>query len=244
LVDNDDKAIRLGQPSYIWRSGQDRRLGMIRRFAPLAGKRVLDIGCGIGTYVVKMAALSEVAYGVDLDEEKIREERAKHLPLCVGAAEHLPFATASLDVVLLHEIIEHVSDDRLAVEEGCRVLRQGGRMVIFAPNRLYPFETHGVYWGGTYHPGNIPLVNYLPDVWRKRLCPHVRAYTRAGIRALYEGLPCRLIVHTQVYPGYDKIARRFPGIAGLLRRVTYLAERTPLRAFGLSHLVVLEKLCS
>ncbi len=242
LSENDSKAITLGRPSYVWRFGQDRRLDMINRYAPLADKMVLDVGCGIGAYVRKMAASSRRVYGVDVDEDKIRQAHQSLPHVCVSAAEHLPFPNDSFDVVLMHEIIEHVQDDRLSISEACRVLRPGGRVVIFAPNRLYPFETHGVYWGGRYHEGNIPLVNYLPNVWRQRCCPHVRTYTRGGLHALYERLPVRTVVHTQIYPGYDKIAARFPGGAGLLRRLTYFLENTPLRLFGLSHLLVLEKL--
>jgi len=76
---------------------------------------------------------------------------------------------------------------------------------------------------------------------RQRFCPHARAYTRGDIRRLFEGLDTKVIVHTQVYPGYDKIAARRPAMGMLLRRATYALERTPLRAFGLSHFVVVEK---
>ncbi len=241
-MENEDKAVVWGHPSYLWRFGQDRRLAMIQHFAPLEGKLVLDVGCGIGAYMRKMEPLSRAVYGIDVDEAKIREAHQTLSHVAVAAAEHLPFPASSFDVVLLHEIIEHVSDDRLTLQEACHVLRPGGRIVIFAPNRLYPFETHGAYWCGIYHYGNIPLVNYLPDAWRRRLCPHVRAYTRAGIRALYKDLPLRPVVHTQIFPGYDKIANRSPRKAALLRRITYFLERTPLRASGLSHFVVLEKL--
>ena len=122
-----------------------------------------------------------------------------------------------------------------------RVLKPGGRLVLFCPNRLYPFETHGHYWRGRYHFGNTPLVNYLPDRLRNRLAPHVRAYTAGDVRALFEGLPARIITHTQIYPGYDNILARRPGLGLLLRRVTYGLERTPLRALGLSHFLVAEK---
>lgn len=238
----EDKAIRLGHPSYVWRFGQDRRLEMISTFASLEGKAVLDVGCGIGAYVRKMTPLSRIVFGVDLDAERIKQAHQTLPHVAVSTAEHLPFPDASLDVVLQHEIIEHVGDDRLAVQDACRVLKPGGRLIIFAPNRLFPFETHGAYWGGKYHFGNIPLVNYLPDRWRNKFCPHVRAYTVGGIRALYQSLPLRLIEHTLVFPGYDKIAARLPFAAGLLRRATYFLEHTPLRLFGLSHFLVLEKL--
>jgi SAM-dependent methyltransferase len=152
-------------------------------------------------------------------------------------------------VVLSHEVIEHVDDDQRAIAEAVRVLqgpdpnqgKSGGRLVVFAPNRLYPFETHGAYWGGAYHYGNIPLVNYLPDQWRARFCPHVRAYTWHSLRELLTGLPVRIIVHTQIYPGYDKIVHRRPALGRVLRGITYGLEHTPLRALGLSHFLVVEK---
>ena len=239
----EDKAIRLGHPSYVWGFGQERRLELIRRYAPpaVAGQAVVDVGCGLGIYVRALGRLSPAVYGVDLDAEKV-VAAGRELPnLCVAPAGRLPFAAKSFGLVLSHEVIEHVDDDRRALADAVRVLRPGGRLVIFCPNRLYPFETHGAFWGGRYHFGNIPLVGWLPDRWRRRLAPHVRAYTRGDLRRLLAGLPVRVVVHTQIYPGYDKIVRRHAMLGSLFRAVTYFLEHTPLRAFGLSHLVVVEK---
>ena len=238
----EQKDIRWGLPSYVWREGQERRFRLIRRYAPIEGKRILDVGCGIGTYLLRFREYTPHVYGVDIDPEKVAEASRKLPNIRQARAEELPFEDGFFDLVLLHEVLEHVDDDRKALEEACRVSAPGGRIVIFAPNRLYPFETHGVFWRGRYHFGNIPLVNYLPDPLRNRLCPHVRAYTSGDIRRLYAGLPVRCVIHTQIFPGYDRIALRRPGLASLLRRVTYALEHSPLRVFGLSHFVVLEKL--
>jgi SAM-dependent methyltransferase len=243
----DDKAIHLGHPSYVWAFGQERRLELIRRFAPFEGQTILDVGCGLGTYVRAFRRFSHKVHGVDLDAEKV-VEAGRDLPhMAQASAEELPFADGTFDLVLSHEVIEHVGDDRQAIAEAVRVLRRpsaagtGGRLVIFAPNRLYPFETHGAYWRGRYHFGNVPLVNYLPERWRKRFAPHVRAYTRRDLRRLLAGLPVRTVVHTEIFPGYDKIVRRHRRLGALLRRLTYFLEHTPLRILGLSHLVVVEK---
>jgi SAM-dependent methyltransferase len=239
---SDDKAIALGHPSYVWRAGQERRLSLIRRYAPLEGRRVLDAGCGVGIYVAAFRRFTDAAYGVDLDVEKIARA-ADGLPnLEVASVEALPFADGSFDVVLSHEVVEHVSDDRAAVAEGVRVLKPGGRLVIFAPNRLYFFETHGCFWRGKYRFGNVPLVNWLPGRWRSRLCPHVRAYTARGLQRLLDGLPVKVVAHIQVYPGFDKVVARRPWLGRWLRRVLYALERTPLRVFGLSHLLVVERI--
>lgn len=240
--ENDLKAISLGHPSYVWRFGQDRRLDLIRRYAGLDGKRILDIGCGLGTYMKKLLAFSNDVYGVDIDPEKVAQAQQALAHVYLAPAEELPFPNAYFDIVLLHEVLEHVADDRQAVREAYRVTKAGGRLVIFVPNRLYPFETHGIYWRGQYHFGNIPLVNYLPLRLRNLLCPHVRTYTARGLRRLLVKLPHRVVVHTQIYPGYDNIAYRHPALAKVLRKVTYALESTPLRLFGLSHLLVVEKM--
>lgn len=239
--EKDLKAISLGHPSYVWRFGQDRRLDLIQRYAALEGKRILDVGCGLGTYMKKLRAFSNEVYGVDIDPEKVAQAQEQLEHVYLAPAEELPFPEAYFDVILLHEVLEHVTDDHQAVREAYRVAKTGGRLVIFVPNRLYPFETHGIYWRGKYHFGNIPLVNYLPLCLRNRLCPHVRTYTIRGLKQLFVGLPHHVIVHTQIYPGYDNLAYRYPALARALRKVTYALESTPLRIFGLSHLLVVEK---
>jgi SAM-dependent methyltransferase len=201
---------------------------------------MLDIGCGIGTYVMKLREFSDRAYGVDIEPSRVR--RGETGSLAVAVSEHLPFRSGSIDMVLLNEVIEHVQDDAATLREACRVLRPGGHIVIYAPNRLYPFETHGVYLGKRYVFGNMPLVNYLPDSLRKRLVPHARAYRHRDIRHLLAGLPAETLVHTQVYPGFDNIYARRPRLGQLLRAIFHRMESTPLRAFGLSHFVVLRTL--
>jgi SAM-dependent methyltransferase len=244
-----DKAITLGHPSYVWRFGQERRIELIRRYVSLENRRILDVGCGLGMYMRAFRNFSQDVHGVDIDGEKAVEASLDLPYLCVAPAEALPYAEGTFDVVLSHEVIEHVADDRQAMAEAVRVLRnpepsegrRGGRLVVFAPNRLYPFETHGVYWRERYRPGNIPLVNYLPHRWRGHFCPHVKAYTRRDLQQLLVGLPVEVVVHIQIFPGYDKVFHRRPMLGRWFRRVTYFLEDTPLRILGLSHLLVLEK---
>jgi SAM-dependent methyltransferase len=241
LADENNKAALRGHPSYVWRFGQERRLALIDEYAPLRGRKILDVGCGIGTYVHKLRQFSDQVYGIDIESERIAEGGRLLPNLMVAAAERPPFVSGSFDVILLHEVLEHVEDDRQVVAEAYRLLAPGGRMVIFAPNRLYPFETHGIHWRGRYRFGNFPLVNYLPLSLRKRLCPHVRAYTGRGLEALLLDLRHRVVVQTQLYPGYDNILARHRALGSALRRLTYALEDTPLRIFGLSHLLVVEK---
>jgi SAM-dependent methyltransferase len=237
-----DKAITLGHPSYVWRAGQERRLEMIRRYAPLEGARILDVGCGLGMYVRAFRCFSDQVYGVDVDPEKVAQASQELPHIQTALAEELPFADGFFDVVLLHEVLEHVDDDRQAVREAHRVTKVGGRIVVFAPNRLWPWETHGVFWRGQYRFGNIPLVNYLPNSLRNRLVGHVRVYTGHGLRRLFHGLPVCILHHSTIYPGFDNLAAGRPALARLVRGVTYTFEKVLLlRSCGLSHFLVVQK---
>jgi ubiquinone/menaquinone biosynthesis C-methylase UbiE len=236
-----DERAALGNPSFVWRFGQDRRLALVRRYVPLEGRRILDIGCGLGAYVRRFRDLSEQVYGIDIAFDRVREG-AETLPnLMLASSDALPFPDGSFDVVFLNEVIEHVRDDRATMAELARVLRPGGHAVFFAPNRFYPFETHGIYLGRRYVFGNIPLVNYLPTPLRNRLVPHARAYLTRDFKRLTRTLPFRTVVHRYVYPGFDNIAARNRGLATVFRRMLYTAESSQLRILGLSHLLVLER---
>ncbi len=236
-----DKAAIRGHPSYVWRAGQERRLEMVLRWAELADRRVLDVGCGVGMYTAAFLRETCHVLGVEIERERALEARKRAAGVVQSPGERLPFPDGAFDTVFSHEVLEHVADDRACVAEMVRVTRPGGRIVVFAPNRLYPFETHGIFWRGRYRFGNAPLVNWLPTPLRDRLAPHVRAYTVGGLRRLFEGDPVCIVHHTQIFPGYDNIVARAPSLGRTLRLFTYGLERTPLRVFGLSHLLVVER---
>ena len=237
-----DVAAQLGHPSYVWRVGQARRLALVRQWARLDGARILDAGCGVGMYTGQFRRFSPHVTGVEVDMAVGRQARARIPGIVLAPAEALPFADGSFDVVFSHEVIEHVTDDRAAAAEMARVTAPGGRIALFCPNRLYPFETHGHYWRGRYHFGNTPLINWLPNPLRNRLAPHVRAYTGAGLRALFADLPVRVVHHSVIYPGFDNVVVSQPALGRILRRMLYALEHTPLQAFGLSHFLVLERI--
>src|SRR5512143_4045553 len=227
---NEEKAALRGEPSYVWRAGQERRMEMI---AQAAGERirgqVLENGCGVGMYVGKLGRLGAHVTGLEYDFERAAEAHRISAKIVNAAGEYLPFPGQTFDLILSHEVLEHVADDRMAVVEMARALKHGGRLVIFCPNRGYPFETHGIYWNGKYSFGNKFLVNYLPRAWRNKLAPHVRVYARRDLEKLFEGLPVRYIERTIVFGAYDNIIARFGTAGRILRRVLQFLERTPLK---------------
>jgi SAM-dependent methyltransferase len=236
------KAATCGEPSYVWRDGQARRLRIIQAAAgKLVEGRVLDNGCGVGMYTSRLAQVGGQVIGLEFDLERAAKAR-KQTPLILSAAgECLPFKANCFHLILSHEVLEHVRDDLLAAQEIVRVLKPGGRLVLFAPNRGYPFETHGIFWKGKYHFGNVPLVNYLPLALRDKLAPHVRIYNRKKLNRLFKDTNVTIISKTIIFGGYDNIIGRWPRFGKVLRAMLQWFEKTPLRIFGLSHIWVIEK---
>ena len=238
-----DLAALRGEPSYVWRAGQERRLGLIQKWTYLDNASVLVDGCGVGMYASQIRrryTRSVEAFDIEADRVALAQVDVPHA--IVAAAENIPYPNSRFDTILSHEVLEHVNDDRAAIHEMVRVLKPGGRLVIFVPNRWYPFETHGHYWQGTYHFGNTPLINYLPDSLRNRLAPHVRAYTRRSLLRLFDELPVKQVHHERIYGGYDNIIARLGTPARIIRDVLYQFENTPMDTWALSHFLVMEKL--
>lgn len=235
-----DQAALRGEPSYVWRSGQDRRLNMMHEWVDFDG-RILDNGCGLGTYLDALAPFSSQRFGLEVELARAVQALPTASGIVQAAGEKLPFAAGTFDLVFSNEVIEHVEDDTRYADEMVRVTKPGGRILLFCPNRWYPVEQHGIFWRGRYKFGNIPLVNYLPDPFRNQLAPHVRTYTKRSLLALFQPLPVRVVHHERLFGGYDNIAYRWPQFGRLLRKILYTAEQTPLATLALSHLLVLEK---
>ena len=248
---NLDKAALRGEPSYVWRAGQERRLEMIVRAAEerLQGL-ILENGCGVGMYMEHLAPFGGTVIGLEYDFERALEARRNSQHVINAAGEALPLPPSTFDLILSHEVLEHVQDDRAAVCEMIRALRSpdlgagkpGGRLVVFVPNRGYPFETHGIYWQGKYHFGNKLMINYLPRVLRNKLAPHVRVYSPRDLTRLFEGLPVKFIERTIIFGAYDNLIARFGPLGKILRGSLQFLEKTPFKIFGLSHFWVMEKI--
>jgi 2-polyprenyl-3-methyl-5-hydroxy-6-metoxy-1,4-benzoquinol methylase len=140
-----DKAALRGEPSYVWRAGQERRMRMILSAAKdhLAG-RVLENGCGIGMYLEHLTPHVGSIIGLEYDQERAKQAHIRTSNVIVAAGEELPFEHQVYDAILSHEVLEHVRDDRSCVDAPC--LRPGG-MISICPDaaiHLKPMDFIGV----------------------------------------------------------------------------------------------------
>jgi SAM-dependent methyltransferase len=104
------------------------------------GRDVLEIGCGSGMGLPYLGERSHMIVGGDYTMGLLREGRARlpKAPLVRMDAQHLPFRDASLDVILMLEMIYYVADQDAAFAECRRVLKPGGSLMVCVPNPERP----------------------------------------------------------------------------------------------------------
>jgi len=151
-----------------------RRFGRDPKAArPLAGLRLLDIGCGGGLMAEPMARLGAAVVGIDAAERNIeiarRHARASRLAIDyrVATAEALEAADERFDLVLNLEVVEHVADPAAFLAASLRLLAPGGLMVLATLNRTAKSFALAIV-GAEYILGWLPRGTHD---WRRFLRP-------------------------------------------------------------------------
>jgi SAM-dependent methyltransferase len=112
-------------------------------FGGYGGRRLLEIGCGVGTDLVRFAQGGARVIGIDLADTAVKlalrnlelhGERGAVVAVADGAA--LPIPNASCDVVYAHGVLQYAPDPRRVVKEAQRVLKPGGTAVFMVYNRV------------------------------------------------------------------------------------------------------------
>lgn len=127
----------IGGPRHYYREGLI--LKTIRRLLP-SGK-VIDVGCGTGSLVLKLAQEGYQVIGIDVSDKCIALTRSRvntdglsHLvTVSKGSASQSNLPDQSVDAVIAGEVLEHLDDDGSAVREFFRVLKPGGICIITVP---------------------------------------------------------------------------------------------------------------
>lgn len=103
--------------------------------------RLLDIGCGGGYMLSRLENHCDEVFGVDLSPEAIQFAKGfTRAELLVSSAEKLPFKDGEFDCIVSTDVFEHIPDDKKAILEVKRVLRRGGKLILYTPTEVGLFS--------------------------------------------------------------------------------------------------------
>jgi ubiquinone/menaquinone biosynthesis C-methylase UbiE len=167
-------------------SGEDLER-LIAVAAPRPGERALDLGCGVGHTLRRIAPLVAFAAGADATLQMMQAGRdtvvtAPNAAFAQSDATALPFADASFDLATCRLAAHHFTDVAAAFRDVRRVLRPGGRFVLV----------------DNYAPDDPALDMFINELETLRDASHVRNHTIAGWRELLEDAGLRTSVASEL----------------------------------------------
>lgn len=151
--------------------------GMILRRIP-SGARVLDVGCGTGSLAVLLRdRLGVEVVGVEPHEERARRANERGIRTVTGVfSEALVAAHGQFDVVVVADVLEHLSDPAALLRALRAALRPGGRVLASVPNVAH--------WSVRR---NLLLGRFDYEQWGIMDATHLRWFTSDSVRRLFEG---------------------------------------------------------
>ncbi|MCX5667895.1 MAG: methyltransferase domain-containing protein [Candidatus Omnitrophica bacterium] len=158
----DDRILEQGLQFQIDSYYEPKDVSMIRRvktivgaIGPKPGERILDIGCGVGTFAYRCAWAGALSIGIDYSIESIKAARAlsarygvdENTGFVAADGKAVPFKDLYFDKIVAADFIEHITDEekREMLEEIKRLLKPEGIAVIFTPNGTRE-KIGSIYW--------------------------------------------------------------------------------------------------
>jgi len=151
------------EESHWWYTGRRKILSSfvedICRRVTDRRPRILDVGCGTGANLLMLSQYGD-AEGVDISEDALAFCRERGLEkVKLGAGEELPYDDGTFDLVTALDVVEHMDDDLAGLREMRRVLRPGGRVLLFVPTFMF-------LWGVQDDVSNHRRRYRLPELQR------------------------------------------------------------------------------
>lgn len=181
-----------------------RYLPQVVDFEGYRGRRLLEVGCGIGTDLVRFARGGARVTGIDLSETAVRLARSNlslhvrgRFDLLIGDGQSMPFPDASFDVVYAHGVLQYTEDAGAMVAECHRVLRPGGEAIFMVYNR--------VSWlNALSKVMKVPLEHEDAPVLKKYSIPEFRTLVAPFEEARI--VPERFPVASRLHKGWKAVA--------------------------------------
>ena len=232
------------EQSHWWYTGRRRILTRfiedICRRVTDRRPRILDVGCGTGANLLMLSQYGD-AEGVDVSEDALAFCRERGLDkVKLGAAEALPYEDGTFDLVTALDVVEHLDDDLAGLREMRRVLRPGGRVLLFVPTFMF-------LWGLQDDVSNHRRRYRLPELRRvlEQAGFEIERTTYANITFFLPILLARKLMRVTGVKSESENNINVSALNGLLGSVLS-AESVVLRfmniPFGVSGLCVARKL--
>jgi ubiquinone/menaquinone biosynthesis C-methylase UbiE len=228
---------------------------MEQKFGPLAGKRILEIGCGSGWRCVALARAGAVVTGIEPVPSGVNASiaRAQLYPGLVvdfreGVAETLPFPENFFDIALSFQVIEHVQNVEMSLKETYRTLKKDGVVYMEIPNASYPMEGHyRMFWIPymskaiakiyvTLRGKNPTYLDQLNFIYRRSILKMMRNIGYCEARDCYGEYIQEKFAHADAIrnPNLKRILLLFPKrMHGFFGKMIFLAGMYPcLRIMG------------
>ena len=200
--------------SRRWNPGLVARYEAVLRRVP-TGTTVLDVGCGDGYLMHRLAPLARHVVGVDPEERafELASEKLKtyaNCSVCGGSGYALPFLEESFDVVILADVIEHLEAPDRCLSEVARVVRDAGTVVVTTARRwravidkhhLTEYRVDELRTTLNHYFVHVAIVGTSPMVWTRfwktrvgfRVFPRMAKWIRNPL--LREGEPAERFAH-------------------------------------------------
>jgi SAM-dependent methyltransferase len=125
------------------------KIGERRKWESLISEEdsVLDIGCWSGEKVLELSKKTKNAYGMDIDSSKLKfaNPKIKNKLKKGDITKKVPFSR-KFDWIILGEVLEHVSDDEIALKNISKSLKGGGKLILSTPRSVKFFEFWDPAW--------------------------------------------------------------------------------------------------
>lgn len=188
--------------------------------------RAVDVGCGPGGNTAVLRELGWRVTGLEYTPVGASIAAAKGLDVVRADACRLPFADASLDLVISTDVWEHIEDDEAVARETHRVLRRGGRALIAVPCSMSLWSGHDLALGHVRRYERDELAARLAGAgmvvedlwsWNVLLRPVVRARRRRHAAAESEMEPVHPVLNAglRTAVALERVLplRRLPGVS-------------------------------
>jgi len=219
-------------------------IATLEKYVPefaVRGASVLDVGCGDAGAIIAFAEHGALCAGIEFEEASVERGRIRaqdhgvSLDLSQGVAESIPHPDSTFDLVILDNVLEHVSDREASLAEIRRVLKPGGLLYMVTPK---PLALYSMWRDPHYDLAGLVLMPRRLQVWyfekvrrggAGKYCVGIIP-TRRSARRLLRNAGFELLVQPRelwIHYLRDRVSRPQEVNAGIKRRLSaYITERS------------------